>query len=361
MEIVFCKAIPNIKFGSQQCGIAVGPASRSGTPLGLLSRHASGVDASLAEVTASGVSNRSAASRGGLSRRASGVDASAGVTASGISNRSAAGKGAVSRQVSGEVTTAPETSSRFTTASASRSITTAPASRRAGHGRIPSGNSAGVDSKRPAAASGAKAASAGAAGKANGEVGSSGANATEKVRLQQKQLEGSSHAADTHPQQQHQMPSNSPAQASQNSEHALHDQGNNRVGASAETLASAADMEQQLGHSLDKKLPSIAAIAPLIPTNRSVLKSAASLYAASGVVDDLFIAKERYVNGGAEPMTKARHHYGLSPREIEEETEKRKQFAYNLGAWYKAQLQRRARINTPGTRAMSRSNSKVSD
>ena len=90
------------------------------------------------------------------------------------------------------------------------------------------------------------------------------------------------------------------------------------------------------------------------------LKSAASLYAASGVVDDLFMSKETYVNGGAEPMTKARHQYGLSPRELEQEGEKRKAFAMNLGAWYKAQLQHRARNNT-GARNVSRSNSKVSD
>ena len=108
-------------------------------------------------------------------------------------------------------------------------------------------------------------------------------------------------------------------------------------------------------------LPSLVERLVRLPTHKSVLKSAASLYAASGVVDDLFTPKETYVNGGAEPMTRPRHHYGLSPRQIEEDSEKRKEFASTLGAWYKAQLQRRARVNTSSARVMSRSNSKLSD
>ena len=91
------------------------------------------------------------------------------------------------------------------------------------------------------------------------------------------------------------------------------------------------------------------------------LKSVASLYAASGVVDELFTEKQTYVNGGVEPMTRPRHQYGLSPRQMEEEREKRKEFASNLSAWYKVQLQRRLRNNASGFRTISRSNSKITE
>lgn len=104
-------------------------------------------------------------------------------------------------------------------------------------------------------------------------------------------------------------------------------------------------------------------VEPLVrlPHQRSTLRSAKSIYALSGVVDDLFTPRERYVNGDAAPMTKARHQFGLSSEQVAADIKKQKEFAGNLAAWYKAQLKRHAHINTSSGRVLSRSNSKISD
>lgn len=105
------------------------------------------------------------------------------------------------------------------------------------------------------------------------------------------------------------------------------------------------------------------AVEPLVslPNHKSMLKSAASTYAAAGVVDALFTPRDTYVNGDAAPMTKARHHFGLSSEQVAADIEKQKQFASSLASWYKLQLKRRARNSASGGRALSRSNSKTSD
>ena len=105
------------------------------------------------------------------------------------------------------------------------------------------------------------------------------------------------------------------------------------------------------------------AVEPLFrqPYQRSTLQSAASIYAASGVVDDLFTPRDTYVNGDAAPMTKVRHQFGLSSEQVAADIKKQKEFAGNLAAWYKAQLKPHARINASGGRVLSRSNSRISD
>ena len=98
-----------------------------------------------------------------------------------------------------------------------------------------------------------------------------------------------------------------------------------------------------------------------LPAHKSVLKSAASMYAASGVVDDLFTPRDMYEHGDVKPMTRTRHQFGLSAEQLAADNERQKEFASGLGAWYKSQLQRHARITTLGGRAISRSNSRVSE
>lgn len=105
------------------------------------------------------------------------------------------------------------------------------------------------------------------------------------------------------------------------------------------------------------------AVAPgvRLPHERSTLKSAASVYAESGVVDDLFTPKDTYVGGDAAYMTKARHHFGLSSEQVAADIKKQKEFAGSLAAWYKSQFKGHARMNASGGRIMSRSNSTISD
>ena len=89
------------------------------------------------------------------------------------------------------------------------------------------------------------------------------------------------------------------------------------------------------------------AVAPLVrlPHERSTLESAASVYAESGVVDDLFTPKDTYVGGDAAYMTKARHHFGLSSEQVAADIKKQKEFAGSLAAWYKSQFKGHARMN----------------
>lgn len=133
-----------------------------------------------------------------------------------------------------------------------------------------------------------------------------------------------------------------------------------------ESLPVAVVSSQLQGHdcadiSAQTSLPFALTTFVSLPTKRSVLKSAASMYAASGVVDDLFTPRDTYEHGDIKPMTRARHQFGLSAEQLAADNERQKEFASSLGAWYKSQLQRHARITTPGSRAISRSNSRVSE
>lgn len=105
------------------------------------------------------------------------------------------------------------------------------------------------------------------------------------------------------------------------------------------------------------------AVEPLVrmPHQKSSLKTAASMYAASGVVDSLFAPRDTFLNGDAAPMTKARHHFGMSSEQVAADIKKQKEFASGLAAWYKTQLKRHARSNAAGGRALSRSNSSNSE
>ena len=343
--------------------VVVGPAGRSGTALGLSSRPGSGVDRFADATATSAASHRSVASRRGrVSRHPSGTDVLAGVSIPGLSDRSNANSKAVSRHVSSEVLVPGISNS-------------GPAGRRGILSRHPSGIDASADAT--------------ITGMFN------------KGGVLRGAMSRHSSAEDLTPAVLNKKPYSSSAVASRPAASdncaASHRQrsATDANAASAEGMTEAANMkgsstsvsntaEKQLtSHSLHTgsqseghnnqpfessnvteetvMLPSLVERLVRLPTHKSVLKSAASLYAASGVVDDLFTPKETYVNGGAEPMTRPRHHYGLSPRQIEEDSEKRKEFASNLGAWYKAQLQRRARVNTSSARVISRSNSKLSD
>lgn len=250
--------------------------------------------------------------------------------------------------------------------------------RRAASGSLAFATPAGTERQRPDASSAemvtaeaGNAAAAGNASAAGGQVGGSEVSSIQG-RLLERQVESRRHAADTNQQQpQSSDQSGSRAHVTQLAESPLPAQSrlqsvaDESRGAHAHSPASLEDhQEQHFDDGDDGMQPRLqAAVTFLVrlPMQKTVLKSAASLYAASGVVDDLFSAKQTYVQGDKEPMTRARHQYGLSPRQVEEEGEKRKEFANNLGAWYKAQLQRRTRVNTPGGRAISRSSSKVSE
>lgn len=132
-------------------------------------------------------------------------------------------------------------------------------------------------------------------------------------------------------------------------DHACFSDGINRADAGLNTLGSQ---------------PSVPfAAEPLIrlPHKKSSLKTAASMYAASGIVDSLFAPRNTYLNGDAAPMTKARHHFGMSSEQVAADIKKQKKFASGLAAWYKTQLKRHARSNTAGGRALSRSNSSISE
>ena len=98
-----------------------------------------------------------------------------------------------------------------------------------------------------------------------------------------------------------------------------------------------------------------------LPHHKSLLETAASMYAASGVVDSLFAPRNTYLNGDAAPMTKARHHFGMSSEQVAADIKKQKEFASGLAAWYKTQLKRHAQHNAAGGRALSRSNSSNSE
>ena len=347
------------------CFVA-GPASRSSTALGLFSRPGSGTDM-FADVTAtSAASHRSAASgRGRLSRHPSGTDVLACVSIPGLSDRSNANSKAVSRHVSSELL-----------------VPGASNSGAAGRHGILSRHPSGIDASADATITGVFNKGGVLRGAVSRHSSAEGLTTAVTTAVSNKKPYSSSAVLS--------RPAASNSVAASDRQQSAADVN----AASAEGVTEAADMkgdasvsstaeEQQSSQSVHTGsqsqqhnnqpfdssnvteetvvLPSLVERLVRLPTHKSVLKSAASLYAASGVVDDLFTPKETYVNGGAEPMTRARHHYGLSPREIEEDREKRKEFASNLGAWYKAQLQRRARVNTSGARVMSRSNSKLSD
>ncbi len=343
--------------------VVAGPAGRSGTALGLSSRPGSGADLFADATATSAASHRSAASRRGrVSRHPSGTDVLAGVNIPGLSDRSNANSKAVSRHVSSELL-----------------VPGACNSGAAGRRGILSRHPSGIDASADAAVTGML----NKGGVLRGAMSRHSSAEGLTTAVSNKKPHSSSTAVST--------PAAFDSDAASNRQRSAADV----YAASAEGMPEAADMkgssasasntaeEQQSSQSAHTgsqsqrhnnqpfdssdvteetvMLPSLVERLVRLPTHKSVLKSAASLYAASGVVDDLFTPKETYVNGGAEPMTRARHHYGLSPREIEEDGEKRKEFASNLGAWYKAQLQRRARVNTPSARVMSRSNSKLSD
>jgi len=342
--------------------LVAGPAGRSGTPLGLFSRPGSGAELFADATATSAASHRSAASRRGhVSRHPSGADVLAGANTPGHSDRSGVNTKALSRHVSCEVLV-PGTSNPGT------------AGRRGILSRHPSGNNALADAtvtgmfnkggvlrgamSRHASAEGLTpavpnmkpysssavssrpaASDSGAASDRQRSAAGADAASAEGV-AEAAERKGSASVSNSAEEQQS---SHSVKTGSQSQQH--NNQPFDSLNVTEETVM----------------LPSLVEPLVRLPTHKSALKSAASLYAASGVVDDLFTPKETYVNGGAEPMTRARHHYGLSPRQIEGDSEKRKEFASNLGAWYKAQLQRRARVNTSGARVMSRSNSKLSD
>ena len=342
--------------------IVAGLAGRSGTALGLSSRPGSGADLFADATVTSAASHRSAASRRGhVSRHPSGTDMLAGVNIPGLSDRSGVNTKALSRHVSSEAlvpgASKPGAVNRRgilsrhpsgVDASADAAVTGmfnkggvlrgAMSRQSSAEGLTPavtnkkSYSSCAVWS-RPAASD------SGAASERQRSAADVDAASAEGM-TEAAERKGGVSISNTAKEQQ---ASRSVKTGSQSQRH------NNQP------LNSSIETEQTV------MVPSLIEPVVRMPTHMSVLKSAASLYAASGVVDDLFTPKETYVNGGAEPMTRARHHYGLSPRQIEEDGKKRKEFANNLGAWYKAQLQRRARVNTSGARVMSRSNSKLSD
>ena len=317
---------------------------------GIVSRHPSGSDV-LADAYASGSSQRGATNRGGLSRHASvevlapgsatrgttskrglpprhpsNLEATGGVTTSGMPSKGATGRSALSRHASAEVLapgvsngSIPSTSVPFKRAAYGSVVPTATVGRSGGHER-----------QRPVA------------------VGANTGNAeavTGAEREEKLQEHVSGHV---------------PTPDCDGAEAAVTIRADRSMGTNVELEGNASQVVSDL---MEARTNYPALMDPLIrlPTHKSTLKSAASLYAASGVVDDLFTSRETFVNGDAEPMTRARHHYGLSPRQLEEENAKRKEFASNLGAWYKAQLQRRARVNIQSVRTISRSNSKGSE
>ena len=98
-----------------------------------------------------------------------------------------------------------------------------------------------------------------------------------------------------------------------------------------------------------------------LPHQGSALQSVASIHAASGVVDDLFMPRTTYVNGEAASMTKARHHFGLSSEQVAADCQKQQELASSLAAWFKSELKQHARINASGGRVLSRTNSRISD
>ncbi len=346
----------------RQCVVA-GAAGRSGTALGLSSRPGSGADWFADATATSAASHRSAASRRGrLSRHPSGTDVLAGVNIPGLSDRNGVNTKAVSRHVSSEVLV-PGIS------------TPGSAGRRGILSRHPSGIDASADAtitgmfnkggvlrgamSRHSSAEGLTTAvndkkphssSAVASRPAAPDSGAVSDRQRSAADADAASAEGMPEAADMRGSSASISNTVGEQQSSQSAHIGSHSQQHG-----SQPFDSSDVTEETV------MLPSLVERMVRLPTHKSVLKSAASLYAASGVVDDLFTPKETYVNGGAEPMTRARHHYGLSPREIEEDSEKRKEFASNLGAWYKAQLQRRARVNTSSARVMSRSNSKLSD
>ena len=194
------------------------------------------------------------------------------------------------------------------------------------------------------------AASAQGVGHVNSHVGKS-AVVADADKGRSKQFHGTGTAAEA---AWHQQPSKQldwQAQAHRNS----HD--GQKHGTDTDWLESTQEILQQEGAISTGSLPELSSTLVREPV-KSGLKSQASMFAASGVVDELYTERQTYVNGGAEPMTRQRHQFGLSPREMQEEREKRKEFADNLAAWYKLQLQRRLRNNASGVRVISRSNSR---
>lgn len=344
------------------CFVA-GPAGQSGTALGLLSRPGSGAEL-FADATATlAASHGSAASRRGhVSRHPSGTDVLADANTPGLLDRNNVNKKASSRRVSSEVlvpgTSTPGTAGRRgilsrhpsgINASADATVTGmlnkggvlrgAMSRRSSAEGLTPA-----VINKKPYSSSTVLSRPAavdnGAASNRQWSAADVDAASAEGT-TEAAERKGSSTSVSNTAEEQQSSPS-----VTTDSQFQRH---NNQPFDSSDVTEETV------------MLPSLVERLVRLPTHKSVLKSAASLYAASGVVDDLFTPKATYVNGGAEPMTRARHHYGLSPREIEEDSEKRKEFASNLGSWYKAHLQRRARVNTSSARVMSRSNSKLSE
>ena len=298
---------------------ASGSSHRGATNRAALSRHAS------AEVLAPGSATRGTTSKRGLPpRHPSNLESTGGVTTSGMPSKVATGRSALSRHASAEVL-APGVSN------GSIPSTFVPF-KRAAYGPIAAaataGRSGGHDRQRPVAAD---------ISTGNAET----VTGAERGEKPQQHVPGHVTALDP-----------DGAEAASRADRSM--------GTDAELEGNASQVVSEL---MEARTNYPALMDPLIrlPTHKSTLKSAASLYAASGVVDDLFTSRETFVNGDAEPMTRARHHYGLSPRQLEEENAKRKEFASNLGAWYKAQLQRRARVNIQSVRTISRSNSKGSE
>ncbi|DBA75340.1 hypothetical protein WJX77_001634 [Trebouxia sp. C0004] len=339
-----------------------GPAGQSGTPLGLFSRPGSGADIFADATAISAASQRSAASRRGHeSRHPSGTDVLAGANTPGLSNRSSVNTKAISRHVSSEVLvpglgvlgTAGRRgilSRHLSGIDALADATMIGVLKKGGvlRGALSKHSSAegltpAVSNKKPysssAASSRPEASDRGAASDRQQSAADIDAASAEGM-TEAADKKGSASVSNTAEEQQSSHPVKTGSQYQQHNNQPF-----DLANVTEETVM----------------LPSLVEPLVRLPAHKSALKSAASLYAASGVVDDLFTPKETYMNVGAEPMTRARHHYSLSPRQIEEDSEKRKEFASNLGAWYKAQLQRRARVNTSGARVMSRSNSKLSD
>lgn len=344
------------------CFVA-GSAGRSGTAPGLSSRPGSGADLFADATATSAASNRSAASRRGhVSRHPSGTDVLAGINTPGLSDRSSVNTKSLSRHVSSEVLV-PGASNPGA------------AGRRGNLSRHPSRIDASADAavngisnkggvfrgamSRHSSAEGLTPAVTNTKPHSSSAVASRPAASDSRAASDRQQSAADANAASAEGMTEAAERKGSNASASNTAEE---QQSSNSVQTGSQPQRhSSQQFDSSTATQETVVLPPL--IEPLVrlATHKSVLKSAASLYAASGVVDDLFTPKETYVNGDAEPMTRARHHYGLSPRQIEEDSEKRKEFASNLGAWYKAQLQRRARVNTPTARVVSRSNSKLSD
>ncbi|KAL3143618.1 hypothetical protein ABBQ38_002415 [Trebouxia sp. C0009 RCD-2024] len=98
-----------------------------------------------------------------------------------------------------------------------------------------------------------------------------------------------------------------------------------------------------------------------LPIHTSALKSAASMYAASSGVDNLFTLGNKHITGDAGLSNKVRHQVSQPSEQSAADNETQKEFESGLLSWYKSQLQRHARSIAPGGRALSRSNSKDSD